>query len=294
MTTLIRPRAGSAPPPVVSVNGTVIPRAAITREIQYHPAPSPSDSWRKAAEALVLRELLLQQARRDGLEATPLVDEKGRRETDEEALIRTLVEREVRVPSPSPDELRRYYVANQAKFRSPELVEARHILIAARASDAPAFAAARKKAAALAAELSANPESFGDLARAHSDCASAGEGGILGQMTPGEATPEFAAAVAELAEGETTSDPVETRYGFHLIRLDRRIAGKTMPFELRCAADRRVPDGAGAAYRHGAVSRPSRFARRDHRHRDRRRRSPPRQLKEAGLASRRCDCTPHG
>ena len=32
-------------------------------------------------------------------------------------------------------------------------------------------------------------------------------------------------------KGETTRDPVETRYGFHLIRLDRRIAGKTMPFE---------------------------------------------------------------
>ena len=207
MTTLIRPRAASAPPQVVSVNGTVIPRAAITREIQYHPAPSPSDSWRKAAEALVLRELLLQQARRDGLKATPLVDEKGRRETDEEALIRTLVEREVRVPSPSTDELRRYYVANQAKFRSPELVEARHILIAARANDAPAFAAARKKAEALAAELSANPELFGDLARAHSDCASAGEGGILGQMSPGEATPEFAAAVAGLAEGRRRATP---------------------------------------------------------------------------------------
>ena len=75
MTTLIRPRAASAPPAVVSVNGTVIPRAAITREIQYHPAPSPSDSWRKAAEALVLRELLLQEAR----ESRARGDTAGRR-----------------------------------------------------------------------------------------------------------------------------------------------------------------------------------------------------------------------
>ena len=67
---------------------------------------------------------------------------------------------------------------------------------------------------ALAAELAANPDAFGELARAHSDCASAGEGGRLGQLTPGEVTPEFAAAVAELAEGETTLAPVETRYGF--------------------------------------------------------------------------------
>lgn len=231
MTALLRARAASAPPPSISVNGTVIPRAAITREVQYHPAPSPSASWRKAAEALVLRELLLQEARRTPLAATPLVDEKGRRETAEEAQIRALIEHEVRVPAPTEDELRRYYEANHAKFRSPEIVEARHILVAARASDVVAFLAAREKAAALAAELATNPGAFDDLARAHSDCASSGEGGRLGQLTPGETTPEFATAVADLAEGETTLAPIETRYGFHIIRLDRRIAGNILPFE---------------------------------------------------------------
>lgn len=231
MTTLIGAKAASGPPPEISVNGTVIARAAIIREVQYHPASSPSLSWRKAAEALVMRELLLQEARRNAVVTTPLVDGKGRRETGDEALIRGLVEQEVRVPAPSESELRRYYDANRAKFRVPEIVEARHILVAAPASDPTAFAAARDKAVKLAAELAADPESFGDLARAHSDCASAAEGGRLGQLTPGETTPEFAAAVAGLAEGETTPDPVETRYGFHLIRLDRRIAGRTMPFE---------------------------------------------------------------
>jgi peptidyl-prolyl cis-trans isomerase C len=231
MTRLLAARAVSGPPPSVSVNGTVVPRAAITREVQYHPAPSPSASWRKAAEALVLRELLLQEARRQSLAATALVDEKGRRETAEEAQIRALVEHEVRVPAPTESELRRYYEANQARFRSPEIVEARHILVAARASAAVAFAAAREKAATLAAELAANPGAFDDLARAHSDCASSGEGGRLGQLTPGETTPEFAAAVADLAEGETTLTPIEARYGFHIIRLDRRIAGNILPFE---------------------------------------------------------------
>lgn len=231
MTQSPRTRAPLAPPVPVSVNGTVIPRAAITREIQYHPAGSPAASWRKAAEALVLRELLRQEASRESVAATPVVDEKGRRETPEEAQIRALIEQEVRVPAPTGEELRRYYDANQARFRSPEIVEARHILIAARAADKAAFEAARKKAAALAADLAAHPDTFADLARAHSDCASAGEGGRLGQLTPGETTPEFAHAVAGLAEGETTPDPIEARYGFHLIRLDRRLDGATLPFE---------------------------------------------------------------
>jgi peptidyl-prolyl cis-trans isomerase C len=231
VTTPIQARAAAAPPPAISVNGTVISRAAITREVQYHPAPSPAASWRRAAEALVVRELLLQEARRCGVAAIPLVDEEGRRETDEEALVRALVEPEVRLPVPTETELRRYYDANRSKFRSPEIVEARHILIAASANDATAFAAARQKATKLAAVLAVDATSFGALARAHSDCASAGEGGLLDQLTPGETTPEFAAAIAELAAGETTRTPVETRYGFHLIRLERRIEGKILPFE---------------------------------------------------------------
>jgi peptidyl-prolyl cis-trans isomerase C len=231
MTTLIRGKAPSAPPATISVNGAVIPRAAITREVQYHPTASPSTSWRKAAEALVLRELLLQEARRQALSAHPMVDEKGRRETEEEALIRGLVDGEIAAPTPSEQELRRYYDANRARFRSAEIVEARHILIAARADDAAAYAAARQKAEALARQLAAEPKLFGALAKAHSDCASSGEGGRLGQLTAGETTPEFAAALGELGEGETTKTPVETRYGFHLVRLDRRIPAATLPFE---------------------------------------------------------------
>ncbi len=160
MTTVLRAHSTEAPPRIISVNGTIIPAAAITREIQYHPASSPSASWRQAAEALVLRELLLEEIRRNSVLVAPLLDEKGRRETAEEAQIRALIEREVCVPVPKEGELRRYYEANQAKFRSPELFEAQHILIAARASDAAAFALARERALALANEIEKNPASF--------------------------------------------------------------------------------------------------------------------------------------
>ncbi len=61
----------STAPTIVSVNGTAIPSKAITREIQYHPAGSPAESWQKAAEALVLRALLLEEAQRQGIAAKP-------------------------------------------------------------------------------------------------------------------------------------------------------------------------------------------------------------------------------
>lgn len=247
----ILPQREKAAPRIVSVNGTVIPTRAIVREIQYHPAASPTESWQRAAEALVLRALLIEEAERQGITAEPLTDDRGRRETEEEAAIRVLIERAVTTPAPTGDELRRYYDANATKFRAPELFEARHILVAARADDAADYDAARCKAEALAVMLAAEPNRFAELARGHSDCASAGEGGFLGQLSADEVTPEFAAAIAGMAEGETSAAPVATRYGFHLIRVERRIPARTLPFEA--VADR-IADYLAARSRRTATA----------------------------------------
>ena len=234
MTVVINSRPAARAP--VSVNGVVIHRTAIDREAQHHPAASPGESMRAATEALVVRELLLQEGRRLTLVAEPATDARGRRETAEEAMIRAVVEHEVAVPTPTEAEVARYYDANRTRFRTPDLYEARHILIAARRSDATAFAAAKAEADALAVEATAHPERFADLARAWSSCASAADGGHLGQITAEETTREFAAALVGLGEGETTGQPVETRYGFHIIRLERRFPGKTLP--LAAVSDR--------------------------------------------------------
>jgi peptidyl-prolyl cis-trans isomerase C len=43
--------------------------------------------------------------------------------------------------------------------------------------------------------------------------------------------PEFEAALADLAPGEIGTTPVESRFGFHVVRLDHRAIGKPLPFE---------------------------------------------------------------
>jgi hypothetical protein len=83
---------------VVSVNGIVISQDAISREVQNHPSPTPIAAWTAAARALVVRELLLQEARSCGIKAASLTDESGRRETGEETLIRGLIETCVTTP----------------------------------------------------------------------------------------------------------------------------------------------------------------------------------------------------
>jgi hypothetical protein len=105
-------------PVEVSVNGVVIPREVIAREVQHHPASKPLEAWLSAARALVVRELLLQEARRFGLGAQSLFDEHGRRETEEDALIRGLIEREIVTPEPDEESCRRYYEQRKRLFRS--------------------------------------------------------------------------------------------------------------------------------------------------------------------------------
>jgi peptidyl-prolyl cis-trans isomerase C len=216
----------------VSVNGVAIPHDAIARELQHHPGPTRVRAWQEAARALAVRELLLQEARRQGLTAAPQADNDGRRETDEEALIRSLIERDVNVPEADADSCRRYYERNASRFRSRDIYEVSHILIAARRDEPVAFAAARARAEGLLALLKAEPARFAGLAAAHSACPSAATGGSLGQLTRGDTTPEFEQALLGLAPGETTATPVATRYGVHIIRLDRAIPGRQLPFAV--------------------------------------------------------------
>jgi len=214
----------------VSVNGVAIPHDEIAAEVQNFPSPNPGEAWRAAARALVIRELLLQEARRLGLVADPQTDGDGCRETDDDALVRVLIAREVRVPVADEATVRRFYERNPHRFRTPPLYEADHILLAARRDDHAAFATAQARAASLSAILAAEPAQFSSLARTWSDCPSATVGGSLGQIGPGDTTAEFEAALTELAPG-AVSAPVETRYGVHVIRLVRRIDGRVLPFE---------------------------------------------------------------
>lgn len=69
------------------------------------------------------------------------------------------------------------------------------------------------------------------LAARHSDCGSRMAGGALGQLGPGDTVPEFEAALRGLAERETTSAPVLTRHGYHIIRMDALALGAELPFE---------------------------------------------------------------
>jgi peptidyl-prolyl cis-trans isomerase C len=226
-------------PITVTVNGILIARDAIQREMQHHPASKPIAAWQQATRALVIRELLLQRAKHLDLAPEPICDEAGRRETDEEALMRAVVDREITVPEPDDETCRRYYERNRARFRSSDIYEVSHILFAAVPENHEDYAQARADAAAVLATLQENPECFAALAKAYSRCPSAEQGGNLGQITEGQTTPEFERSLVSLSPGELCAEPVATRYGLHIIRLERKHGGRVLPYE---AVSERIAD----------------------------------------------------
>jgi peptidyl-prolyl cis-trans isomerase C len=215
----------------ITVNEAEITAEAIAEEAQNHPTTSSDEAVGEAARALVIRELLLQEARRQRVAGVPDDLGDGKRESDEEALIRALLEREVRVPQADQDACLRFYANQSERFRTPELFEAAHILIAADAADHDAHQRAVALAEGLIAQLQSTPDRFEELARSHSACASARDGGHLGQLEQGQTTPEFESFLVALEEGQLSPVPVPTRYGAHVLRLDRRRPGRVLPFE---------------------------------------------------------------
>jgi peptidyl-prolyl cis-trans isomerase C len=219
--------------PDVIVNGGRIAAADIAAEAQNHAAPrgKPGAALRAAARALAVRELLLQEARRMELSPEPRMLSPGRRETEEEALIRTVVETRVEPTPVSEAACRAFHAANPERFRAPTLYEAAHILLPAPRHDALAQEQALSTAQVLLAELARSPDAFDRLARSHSACSSRTAGGRLGQIMTGDTVAEFEAALDSLDIGQISPDPVTTRYGVHIIRLDARAAGGVLPYE---------------------------------------------------------------
>ncbi len=219
--------------PDVSVNGVAISAADIAAEAQNHNAPKdkPGWAWKNGAKALVIRELLLQEAHRRGLQPAPKELEPGKVETPDESLIRLLLEQAVTPDTPQETELKNLYDKHRDSFRAPTLYEPSHILFAAEPSDSEARKKAYEKAKAALATLAKQPGAFGTLAQELSDCPSKENNGQLGQLVSGDTVPEFERAMDALEQGQLCLEPVPSRYGIHILRLDAKAVGEVLPFE---------------------------------------------------------------
>ncbi len=202
----------------VSVNNVEISADAIAAEMAEYSGQDPALIWQQATTALVLRELLLQAAQAESIDGSE--DEK----------IETLLSRAIQVPQAEDVHCKRYFIENRAKFYSPTLIEARHILLAAAPDDVEAREQARFEAKRIIEELQGDISRFAEYAQNYSACPSREQGGNLGQLSKGATVTEFETPLFNLALG-LAQQAIETRYGLHVVWVENKINGEPLPYE---------------------------------------------------------------
>lgn len=128
------------------------------------------------------------------------------------------------------EELKTHYRESLSRYKQQESAAVSQILIKV-APDAKkeVFEKAKSKLADLRKRILGG-ESFADLAKANSEGPAASKGGELGTFERGQMLPEIEKVVFSQKEGEV-SEPIQTSFGVHLIRVSKRLAAGTLPFE---------------------------------------------------------------
>ena len=213
--------------PDIVVNGTSIPAAAIDTEVQYHPAESRREAMVQAAQSLIISEVIAQEIRNKGFNDKA---DRALLETQPE-LIDALFAQEIDIPEATSIECERYFKANPEQFTSSPLVETNHILLAADPKDLEHRAETLSVAEIIIEQLKNKEISFAEAAKKYSVCPSKDQGGNLGQLSNGQTVSEFERQVFAANIGLMTV-PVESRFGYHVVEVVRKIEGKPLTFDL--------------------------------------------------------------
>jgi peptidyl-prolyl cis-trans isomerase C len=177
------------------------------------------DGRKKFLEELITRELLLQEARKRGLDRDRALVERVERFKERsilDNLMRDEVDSRITV---TLEEMKAYYAANPGSFTSHDDLRASHIL-------------AKTEAEALDVKKRLDEgEDFAAVARKVSlDLATRFKGGDLGSIRKGQTVPQFEKTLLALKVGEI-SRPVATQFGWHIIKLNDRTSGAPLSFE---------------------------------------------------------------
>jgi len=202
------------------VNGQPISKAAVdalTAEIQQKRGGQgiPED---KIVDELVSRELLKQEAEKQGLAKDPA--NAARIENSQRMLLSQIAaENFVKNAAVSDEDVKKEYDQRVGEMKLTEY-KARHILVETEAAAKDILKKLQKG------------EKFEDLAKKFSkDPGSKTSGGDLGWFSPQQMVAPFSNAVVALKNGETTSAPVQTQFGWHIIRREDSRDQPPPPFD---------------------------------------------------------------
>ncbi len=175
-------------------------------------------------KTLVEKALFAEVAKKEGIDKTPEF-KRNMEKIGNELAVNMWMKKQMDNAVVSDSEAKAFYDKNKDKFKMPELVHARHILV----KDEKSANDIIKQLKGLKGDkLKAK---FIELAKAKSTGPSAAKGGDLGKFKKGQMVPAFSKAVWSLKPGEITTKPVKTQFGYHVIYLESKEAPKTVPYE---------------------------------------------------------------
>lgn len=208
---------------LAEVNGATITDTDFYKEQEtlppyLKPMTETPEGKKEMLDTMVVRELIMQQAQKDGIDKSPAVAAKLedlKKRVIVEAFLKKKVEEAANV---SDAELQEFYKKNLDKFKTGEEIRASHILVKSEA-----------EAKDVEKQLKGGA-SFDDLAKKHSIDGAAAKGGDLGWFGKGAMLPEFEQVAFGLKQGEN-SKIVKTKFGYHIIKLTGKRPAGTRAFE---------------------------------------------------------------
>lgn len=193
------------------VNGKEIKEADVDFAISRFPQQNQmffktEEGKKQLLEQIISYELIYNYSKDNNLENTE--EFKAQLEAiKKDLLIQIGVRKTFENVTITDKEVEEFYEKNKNMFMVEETVSAKHILVEN-----------KEKAEKVLDEIK-NGKSFEDAAMEYSTCPSKSQGGNLGSFERGRMVPEFENAAFNLPIGEL-SDPVETQFGFHIIKVE--------------------------------------------------------------------------
>ncbi|MEA2099487.1 MAG: peptidyl-prolyl cis-trans isomerase [Campylobacterota bacterium] len=202
------------------------------------PADKQIEFRKQVLQQLITKELVYGDAKKTGvLKTKEFKDEykKVQENVKKELAIQLWQKQQLEKITISNKELKKYYDSNKEEFNEKESVHARHILV----KDESEAKSIIKDLKSLKGDKLKSK--FIESAIAKSTGPSGPKGGDLGFFAKGQMVPEFDAKVFSMKVGTITTQAVKTQFGYHVIYLEEKKAGKTRAFtEVKSFIEQRL------------------------------------------------------
>lgn len=205
-----------------TVNGTPIRESLVELMLNQRAGmgrPVSAEARSGFIDRLAMQVIISQDAVKKGLDKSPEVSDQIEL-SRQSVLVNAYIQDYLKNNAISDDMAKAEYEKIKTQMAGTEY-KARHILVEKEAD-----------AKDIIARLKKNPKAFEALAKEKSkDPGSKAKGGDLGWFDPRGMVPEFGDAVAKLAKGKFTEEPVKTQFGYHVVMLDDSRPKEMQPFE---------------------------------------------------------------